>query len=468
MHFCFDAHGIPRRLSQKTIYGPKPQGLGLHYFKQKQPTRVLDTIHKTLAVLPLLCLPVSNPPSPFFIFSNAKQQLHPHVTTPLIHPQMDTSQAHNVTIDHPYHFTYHLTPHVPVLGYQTWICAGPRVLVSHQQMSWSDGSFQPPKSPGSAAVLSSGRALLCSTPGPPGIYPAELMGIVLAATESTSPSIIYCDNKGACQAVQSNKAVVRHKWLVDAARQSVQSHGHTIMWIKAHNNDKGNELVDALAKAATSLPPQSPISSLNPWDVIHYNLLQLPPHKTWTESMIPRHTHFDCVHKLSFSPLRNHQLIWVNWIFGLMWRPGFQSYFSYWNDTPSPDPCPVCHANHNQSIHGHLAFCSPHGPLHKAWLQAWNTPEVGKWYDQASRKDKHLIGKLVIPQSLYAHLVNVFGRRDARKSITSFQRQIIPLLKLTMDRIAPLPPDWRPDRHPIFNEEDWDLIHPLPPPPLPP
>ena len=72
-----------------------------------------------------------------------------------------------------------------------------------------------------------------------------------------------------------------------------------------------------------------------------------------------------------------------------------------------------------------------------------------------------MIGKLVIPQNLYAHLKTKLGRREARKAIATFQRRIIPLLKGTIDHIAPLPPNWKPDRRDIFQEEDWDLIHPL-------
>ena len=145
------------------------------------------------------------------------------------------------------------------------------------------------------------------------------------------------------------------------------------------------------------MPPQRPYVSSDPWEIIHYNIPQRPPHKTWTEVNIPRHSHFDTVHQISFAPLRTHQHIWIKWIFGLMWRPGFQSYFSYWKDESSVTPCTVCGTMHNQSIHGHISWCAPHGKLHKVWMDAWQTDTVQAWYQQAHRKDQYMIGNLVIP-----------------------------------------------------------------------
>ena len=185
--------------------------------------------------------------------------------------------------------------------------------------------------------------------------------------------------------------------------------------MKAHASSTGNNNVDALANRACGPPPLRPQGRQSPWDILDGGPRQHPPHKTWTEPMIPTHRHRN-IHRISFTSLRRMSCIWVQWIFGLMWREGFAPYTTFWN--LQSKPCPLCKGAHNQSIHGYIAVCPPH-PLHKAWLHAWRRdPTVHDWYTRASALDWQIVGRLCILESLYAQ----HGRSSARRRVFAFQQ----------------------------------------------
>ena len=87
-----------------------------------------------------------------------------------------------------------------------------------------------------------------------------------------------------------------------------------------------------------------------------------------------------------------------------------------------------------------IAFCPTH-PLHQAWLSAWPSPQgISTWYATTTPRDKFLIGKLVIPNSLHAHLSRTQGPHPALAQIRRFQRAILPIISATLNSLSPLPP----------------------------
>jgi hypothetical protein len=300
---------------------------------------------------------------------------------------------------------------------------------------------------------------MARTPGPPGIYPSELLGVYLASQASPPYSSIHVDNQGAVKALLSQKKVVRHSFLVNLARASVQERHQVVQWVKGHAGQRGNELADTYARKASSLPPQPSMQSSSPFSAIVQGLAHFPPHKCWTEVNVPTHRHTD-IHPISFAPLKRNpdSLPWVKWLFGLCWRPGWASYQSFWSLTPSRRPCPVCLAFHNTSIHGTLSFCEPH-PLRQAWLAAWqHHPVVLEWLKTASHHDRVLLGKVCIPRSLYSTLTHNMGRALARKLIQSFQHSVVSSLNECLNTLPqPVPATLsRGKRRRVWVEADWD------------
>ena len=101
---------------------------------------------------------------------------------------------------------------------------------------------------------------------------------------------------------------------------------------------------------------------------------------------------------------------------------------TFWRGTPPKKPCPGCKANHNQSIHGYIAYCPTH-PLHKAWLAAWGPHSpTHAWRAYTQRRGVFLTGKPAIPESLFAYLSRQLGTKGAKKAVASFQANVLNLL----------------------------------------
>ena len=82
-------------------------------------------------------------------------------------------------------------------------------------------------------------------------------------------------------------------------------------------------------------------------------------------------------------------------------------------------------------VHGSLAFCTPTHPLVAAWLSTWRVTSqslVKDWRCQARERDRFLLGKLLIPQSLHEHLVKHVKSKEAKRNIRMFQSNIVPIL----------------------------------------
>jgi hypothetical protein len=444
LSFCLGVVGLPPHMSSKTIHGPPPYGLGLHHFPQRYSTRVLDTSHKAHLYSPLQSRSIPGQPmQPLDTFTSCLHQnqrrppascLDPFGTLPGLVRQIPPGFL-GVECTHP-------PPPLP------------------PGCSYSDGSYFASSSrAGAAAISPGGTVLMARTPGVQGIYPSELLGAYLASVTSEPHSTILLDNQGAVKVLSNQKTVVRNSFLVSLARSSINGKHQTVKWVKGHANQRGNLLADSYARKATSLPSQRPARPQTPWDVIIEGLPHRPPHKCWTELNVPSHQHTD-IHPISFTPLKRSpdSLLWIKWLFGLCWRPGWAAYQTFWSQTPSRHACSVCREFHNASINGTLSFCDHH-PLRQAWLQAWNHhPLVLDWVQNASQHDRVLIGKACIPRSLHHTLSSHLGRALARKQIFSFQHAVIPLLQGCLDTCSPqVPcPEPRRKRKRIWAPDDWD------------
>jgi hypothetical protein len=308
--------------------------------------------------------------------------------------------------------------------------------------------------------------ILARTPGRQSSYRGELMGLYLACHTCHPHTTIMTDCAGAQKAVLNPHPPVQSADLLDPIRHLVSAKSLKVQKVKAHATDHLNNLCDVYAKTAAFLPPPAPTPPSSVWDVIRYGVLQHPPHKTWTHEAIPVHAH-QGIHSISFVPLRHQNAAWFRWIFALQWAPGFSSYTTFWKQTVPFHSCHLCRRRHNQSVHGVMAFCRPH-PLHTAWEMAWDSNQaVLQWLQGAGPQDTWLIGKAVIPVTLYHHLSTVVGSPQAKRIIRRFQSKFPPLASHALS-FHPIATATSPaiSRSPLHSVPTW-LTPSLPPPPTP-
>ena len=276
-NFVLDVHGIPLHISPKTLFTPRPNGLGLHHFPTRLRIRCLDTLHKAH-----LYHPLPPPPTPTDPSHHSPLQLFDTLLQPVLPPSLNPS----ISWDPP-----QVSRGPPILGFRTY--STPQTPLSGVDGTFSDGSFDPlTKTAGAAAVeAASGRVALSRTPGRQAIYPSELWGIILASTISPPGSVIHCDNLGAVQAVTRDNPVATHRWLVEQARLITQTKHQKVAWVKGHSGNNGNDCVDALANQARALPAHPAPTYHRNWHLVIEGLPTLPPHKSWLLSHSPAHTH---------------------------------------------------------------------------------------------------------------------------------------------------------------------------------
>ena len=119
----------------------------------------------------------------------------------------------------------------------------------------------------------------------------------------------------------------------------------------------------------------------------------------------------DGIHPRSWQPWKQGMCRWVKWLFGAVDAVGFDHHRSFWYAGTSRKSCPSCLEAHNISVHWCVGFCSEEHPLVQGWIQSWHPHEslARQWRNSASRRERFLIGKLVLPQSLVAVFCNKVG-----------------------------------------------------------
>ena len=203
---------------------------------------------------------------------------------------------------------------------------------------------------------------------------------------------------------------------VNRIRELVQDKKLSINYIRAHQGEVGNDLADSKAKAAISLPMPKLVFPHDLWQVSYEGESVDGPHKVWAKVKVPTHSP-DGVHPRSWQPWARGMCRWAKWLFGTVDAVGFDHHKPFWSAGSSGKFYPVCLEAHNLSAHGCVSFCSEEHPLVERWIEWWHPHEslIRQWRDSASRREKFLLGNLVLPQSLVVALSNKVGWREIKK-----------------------------------------------------
>ena len=449
--------GLSSSLVDKTLYSKRPIGLGIRYIPVCVPVRVLDAVDKYVRVVH-----PGNPPkyndAPFahICFEAAAQCLGASTRDVRIPVQTVLSQ-------------FATTMEVDDLGNE--VCLpnrwGFKVFTGHlpqweAKEIYTDGSFyEEAKQCGSAVIFSDGTYLQFRPPGQQGIYKAEMAALLMAVEYAPPRSVIRIDNKGVISAVKGcRERVILRRW-VERIRQVVTSKELVIKHIKAHVGEVGNDLADSKAKAAVSLPLPKPVFPHEPWLLSREGEIVDSPHKVWAKVQVPSHTP-ESIHPRSWQPWKKGMCKWAKWLFGTVDAIGFDHHKSFWYRS-SVKSCPVCLEAHNLSVHGCVSFCSEERPLVRKWVESWHPHEalVRQWRREASSRERFLLGKLVLPQSLVLLFINKVGWKETKRVIHKFQSVVV-------DRLdEELKSGWqgrfkrvRPN---VFIEDDWVHEHTVEP-----
>ena len=416
--FLLGLTDVPSFLSTKTLFSHRKVGLGAFHLPTLVPQRVMDTTHRTIKLLQSMCFAI--PPDGWIVQcisdSCAALGVVPHAMAipSLVRPPCESSTA----------------PHfLPSLDLPYYEVAHPLVLPD--KTAYADGSFFPSLSQcASSVILPNHRATVLRPRGKPSCYRAEVYALAMAVDLVSNEFTIFTDSAATLAAVKGSSPRVTLAHAIHHIRKMVAEKHLNLRHIRGHQGFEGNELADKIAKEACLTLPNPPSQvAQHPWDVVVCGELQTPPHKTWVRSHIPCHSHTD-IHPWSWKPLVHAG--WLPWLFGAKSVKGFAHPSTYWRNQTSPTPCSFCQEHHNASIHGSIGLCNAvrANPLVQLWLHAWgvHTPLITAWREQASARDRFLLGKLVLPNSLVATLRQALGPRGARNAANGFQRHILPSL----------------------------------------
>ena len=77
-----------------------------------------------------------------------------------------------------------------------------------------------------------------------------------------------------------------------------------------------------------------------------------------------------------------------------------------------------------------MSFCSEEHPLVRRWIESWHPHEspIRHWRDSAPRRERFLLGILVLPQSLVAVFSNKVGWLETKRIIHKFQAVVVDML----------------------------------------
>ena len=99
----------------------------------------------------------------------------------------------------------------------------------------------------------------------------------------------------------------------------------------------------------------------------------------------------------------------------------------------------------------------------RRWIESWHPHEflVGQWRDSASRRERFLISKLVLPQSLVAVFCNKVGWRETKRIIHKCQEVVVD--KMDDDLKSGWQGRFKRKRLSAFVEDNWVQEHRMEP-----
>lgn len=422
--FVQGVKGLPKSLVAKTLFAK--EGIGLAHLPTLIPIRVLDVVHRFVERL--------HPPEQGCPFST---ECHRKACIALgaacVGSNIPVQRAMSQYMALPAGIGQ---SSLRVEGLQVFSLLSPVPWIPLSQEIYTDGSFFPEGGQaGSAVLLPDGRVYMARPPGMQGIYKAELLAVLIACSVAAVGSKIFCDSLGVLRAVQGNTYRVTYLRWIHRVRLLIHAKNLQICHIHGHAGVQGNEIVDKLAKRSCSLPLQPPQFPAGHWDVCFHGELVQSPHKTWARCLAPHHQN-EGIHPISWKPLKWDPHRWVRWLFGVVDAPGFASHYTFWQQKISPKRCPLCQVFHNQAVAGALAFC-PASRLGKAWEDSWGQARdiVLQWRSLALKRDRWLLGKVVIPVSLWLHLCRSQGRAGASNTILAWQKSVVVALNAALPTV---------------------------------
>ena len=132
---------------------------------------------------------------------------------------------------------------------------------------------------------------MCRAPGIPCNYKAELLGILLGSHFGPRKLASRVDCQRAISAGLSDRRPMKEAYWVLAVRDSLVARNQTVVWVEGHSREDHKETADYFAKLATQLPAPPATKSTGPLDLVLLGERVLPPHKVWTRSQTPTHSH---------------------------------------------------------------------------------------------------------------------------------------------------------------------------------
>ena len=412
--FVQGVKGIPKALVTKTLFSK--QGLGLSHVPTLIPVRVLDALNSYVEALH-----PSTQECPFSLgcHQSACKCLGASCRGSGVPVQRAVSQ-------------YMALPSgvvrcpLQVDGLQVFSLSTPIQWSPNTDCIYTDGSYCPDGGlAGCAVLLPQGQVYMTRPPGAQSIYKAELLAVLIACSVAGLGFQILCDSLGVIRAVTgTSRRVVLGRW-VHRIRNLLAQKNLRLKHVRGHTGEAGNELVDRLAKRSCRLPTQHPQFPEQAWDVCFQGEKVQSPHKSWARALIPHHANIG-IHPISWKPLKTDPHRWLRWLFGLVDSPGFASHYTFWQELVSATRCAICLTFHNRSVAGTVAFCMG-SPLCTAWESAWGPWRdlVCQWRTLAQKRDRWMVGKVVVPSSLWDFLRNSLGNMLARNAVLHWQSKVI-------------------------------------------
>ena len=325
---------------------------------------------------------------------------------------------------------------------------------THLSNAWfCDGSFLPESCAGGVGVVGPHLTISCRSKPASSSYFPELQALFLACTYAKADDIIYSDSRAAIASI-THCSGMHHRLWVNHCHSLLTSKRLSLVWVKGHARNWGNEQADQLAKNGCGCPPQPPDLAQHRADVVFNGLLRYRPHSTWTCALVPTHVQKE-IAAVSFLPLKQDKGLWpFKFLFGLISWDGFDHYTTFWKQLRSF--CFLCGNVHNHSVHGFIGACAAH-PLHLQWVTSWPSEVrtlVDNWWLTATPHERLLIGKVAIPNTLWS-LLCTLGKRTAHRFLRIFHRNVFMDLLNVLFQLGTPPLPMQPSRRDPWVPEHW-------------